>query len=234
MNRRLLFLMLVVCGFGATEARAGSVLVTEDAGTYNFVLTSDGAGNVAITYSGVSLTTINGASIPGGSIAATFEGDALTVTSTTTTVIPSVGTVTSYTFSEFPAGTKSFGTGAGGISVATLNYSATGGSTGPISTQFLNLVASVTGVSSPLLETAATSPTIYDFSPFKPGGDMTLSYSMAGSDFAAVIKNGGTIRGTGGFTELDAVAEPASFALLGIGMTGFLAFRRFLKRMAIT
>ena len=89
MNRRLLLLMLTigffVCGLGATEVMAGTVTVTEAEGTYNFVLTSDGAGHVSITYSLASLTSVNGAAIATGSVAATLSGDALTVTSLTTT-----------------------------------------------------------------------------------------------------------------------------------------------------
>jgi len=40
-------------------------------------LKADGEGYVLITYSLVSLTTINGAAIPPGSIAATFSDDAV-------------------------------------------------------------------------------------------------------------------------------------------------------------
>jgi len=242
MNRRSLFLMLaaglLMCGFGATQARAGSVLVTEDEGTYNFAMTSDGKGHVSITYSLVSLTAINGAAIPSGPIAATFSGDALTVSSTTATALPYGGIVTSYKLSEIPAGTNTFGTGAGAITVATVSDSVTGGATDP-SGQFLNIVGHVTGAPTTLLDMSGSTP-IYDFSNFKAGGDLTLSFSKVGADFAAVILHGGTISGTGGFSQSDAsgppqaVPEPASMALLGIGMTGFFAFRRFLRRKAIT
>ena len=77
---------------------------------------------------------------------------------------------------------------------------------------FLNLNGSITSVSSALLETTATAPTIYDFSPFSSGGSIALTYNKVGADFADVIAHGGTITGTGGFTEV-AVPEPGSMAL---------------------
>ena len=76
------------------------------------------------------------------------------------------------------------------------------------------------------------SPTIYDFSGMS-GGTMTLTYNAGGVDFASVIAHGGSVTGTGGFTEITSVPEPSSMALLGVGMTAIFAFRRYFKRASV-
>ncbi len=64
---------------------------------------------------------------------------------------------------------------------------------------------------------------------------MSLTYNKVDADFATVIANGGTITGTGAFTEVgNVVPEPSSIALLGIGLSGVLAFRRYFKRFKRT
>jgi hypothetical protein len=52
------------------------------------------------------------------------------------------------------------------------------------------------------------------------------SYTISGS-------NGSTALGGAGILAPASVPEPASLALLGIGMTGFLAFRRFFKKTSV-
>jgi hypothetical protein len=224
MNKRSFLLTLaaglLACSLATVEARAGTILVNEAEGTFNFVLTANGAGQYTISYTVALLTGINSTPLSTGPIVSTFANKTVDITSTTTS-----GPFTSYTLSETPA-SKSYGTGAGSIQTATLTNTV---STAYAVSGFLNVSGTVTGVPSALLETSATSPTIYDFSLFANGGSIALTYNKVGTDFAAVLKNGGTITGTGGFTET-AAPEPASIALLGIGMTGLLALRRVLKR----
>jgi PEP-CTERM motif-containing protein len=200
--------------------------VTEDAGTFNFVLTADGHGHFSIDYTNAELTTINNAAIATGSIAALLPAVANhTVTSTVTT-----GVLTSYTLTQPAPSDKFFGVGAGAIDTAHLQYELTSGVA--IDPSFLNLRGTIVGVPATLLETTATSPTVYDFSPYLAGGEITRTYTDVGANFAAVIANGGTIIGTGAFSD-QALPEPSSFALLGIGITAFLAYRRFSKRTAL-
>jgi hypothetical protein len=77
MRKRSFFLAVAVgllaCSVGPMDARAGTVMVNEDEGTLSVSMTSNGAGEVTTVYSNVLLTTINGALIPTGSIASTFD-----------------------------------------------------------------------------------------------------------------------------------------------------------------
>ncbi len=212
---------LVACSFAPGEARAGTVLASSDTGTFSFTLTADGMGHFTISYTNVSLSSINGSAPVGGAIASSFGTTSATVSSST-----SVPPFTLYTLSS-TAASNSFGTG--GIQTATLTNTV---SSGYANDGFLNLSGSITGVTSPNLQTTSTAGTVYDFSPFAGGGDITLTYTKSGSSFAAVIKNGGTISASGSFSE-QAVPEPTSMALLGIGLTGFLAFSRLFKRASV-
>lgn len=67
-------------------------------------------------------------------------------------------------------------------------------------------------------------------------GFYTLDYTLTGGP--GLLGLGGTLSGTGAHQGgaavlVTSVPEPTSVALLGIGMTGFLAFRRLFKRRAV-
>ena len=212
---------LLACSVGIGNATAGTVMVTSDAGTFDFTLTSNGLGSIIITDTNAELTTINGATPAGGPIAAAFAD-----VSAIATLLVSSPPVTTYSLSGSSLNTL----GDGSISNASLEYNLT--SAVAINPSFLDVYDTITGVSSPLLETTGTSPTVYNFSEFA-GGGLTRAYTSVGADFASIIANGGSVSGTGAFSEaVNSVPEPSSMALLGIGMTAVLVFRRVFRRSA--
>jgi len=77
---------------------------------------------------------------------------------------------------------------------------------------------------------------IFTYTPGVVGGALTFTVDTTGVFLTGEV-NGGSIMGTP--TEVNfnfkpgAVPEPSSIALLGIGMTGFLAYRRLFKRNVV-
>jgi len=71
----------------------------------------------------------------------------------------------------------------------------------------------------------------YNFSQMA-GGPISLALDKTGTDFSTVVNGSAKVENTGfGFQQ--SVPEPTSLALLGIGMSGFFAFRRFFKRTSV-
>jgi hypothetical protein len=228
MRRRSVLLTavsLAVMSLAGSAAHAGRVLVESDSGSIGgFKMTnmgiSGGVATIEITgqpNTNSQLNTVNGASVAPELV--TFSGPI------TLDVKPLPGNL--YTLSLVPS-TYSKTIGDSTTGTATLDYNVSTGVTIPVLPDFFNASGHVTSL-------VSNGNSVYDFSPFANGlgtfnVTLTATSFTGTSTFAGLFTNvGATAVGNGSFSQ-NAIPEPASFALLGIGMTGFLAFRRFLKR----
>jgi hypothetical protein len=228
MNRRavLFAAALALMSLASSSAQAAGTVVFSDSGNIGpFTMTNtgiDGGGTatILITLTGTSaMNTVNGGAVPAEP--ATFQNPI------TLHVTPNG--LNNWTLALVPATyTKTIGTV--GANSAILNYNLATGATSTALPDFFNASGKVTSVSQ-------NADPLYDFTPFKNGSgamnDTFTATEFAGgaTSFATLFTTlGGVAVGNGAFSQIAFVPEPGSFALLGIGMTGFLAFRRFLKR----
>jgi hypothetical protein len=229
MNRRsvLFAAVLAVMSLAGSPAHAVGVLVTSDSGSLSsFRMTNLGiAGGVTslsldLLDDGQHLETVNGVAVPNDANAkGTFVEPILL------SLTPTGGPTQSYTVSLTPATyLKTYGTGAAS---ASLTYNLLTGQAPTALPNFLNLSGRV-------LSVPTNANPAYDFSLFTAiQGIMNITLTATAftgtSSFTGLVSTvGATATGSGSFSQ--AVPEPASMALLGIGMSGFLAFRRLFKK----
>jgi hypothetical protein len=200
----------------SSSAQAGTMVLSDSGSVGTFTLTNLGGGSFSLAIAGPSsLDVINGA--PTGGIATSF--DALLAFTASVS-----GTDVDVTGGPY---TKTFGTAP---SDAALSYDL---EAGKIGTGFLKNGLILAGLISTVAPNALPD---FDFSGMS-GGTHTFVltgafYTGGANSMADVFATTGTsVIGNGSFAELSApVPEPASVAMLGIGLSGLLTFRRFFKR----
>jgi hypothetical protein len=210
-----------------SAAQAGTTVITDSGSIGGFKMTNTGisGGTATILISGLPKTesfmnTVNGA---------TITPVPVTVNGPMTLVVTSTGPETYSLALSPPTYTKSIG--APGAQ-AQMSFNLTKAVAPTLLPNFFNACGAVTAL------LANAKPT-YDFSKFGlPDATEHFTFTSTtfgggANSFATLFsKVGATAVGNGSFSQ-QAVPKPASMVLLGIGMSGFIALRRFFKRPSL-
>jgi hypothetical protein len=237
-RRSVLFAVVALVAVSSFGSAAHATLVSSDSGSVgSFTLLntgiSGGVSHLELTFTSPAseaLQTINGGSVSGiGALFTTPVSLDVTPNGANTYTVTSIGT-TAKVFTDAASGTS-----------AELEWNLSSAST-TVNPNVLNLAGNVTSVTTNGLVNAGTT---YDFSPFTNGSGsnkITLtatSFSGGISSMASLIATAGgtaTATGNGSFSETaaNAIPEPASLALMGIGVIGLFTLRRLFKRTRAT
>jgi hypothetical protein len=230
MKRSILFAVaLAVVSLASSAAQAG-IVVTSDSGSIGGIdLINMGVDPVTHTATievtrlpnlQSQLNTVNGSSV---------APELVTVNGPVTLfVTPTLPERYSLSLSP-PTYTKSIGDPATGL--ATLAFNLSVGAAPAVLPNFFNASGLVTSV-------LANSNPIYDFSLFA-GGKGTINITITATSFSVGISSfakffqtkGATAVGNGSFSQqAPGVPEPATMGMLGIGLSGVLAFRRLFRK----
>jgi len=187
----------------AVSASANAASVLTDTGTGTVAVNGTSGGATIVSTSAI-INTVNGSAVSGLTLGLAEN------------VLGSGGTITGGT------GTKQISDGSGDVVTLELRFlggSYTAGGLITVTSQITSVTgsASVGGFNFYTLDFGSSTTTIND-----PSENWTTIFGVNGS---------GPVTTAFGIQET-VVPEPSTMALLGIGMTGFLAFRRFFKRHA--
>jgi hypothetical protein len=217
---------LAVMSLAGSAAQAGIVVDTASGSIGGFSMVNLGisAGTATILVSGEpnaqsQINTVNGVSV---------APELTTVNGPVTLFVTQTGPETYSLALSPPTYTETVGATPGSQAMMAFNMSS--GVAPSALPNFFNMSGGITAL------LANANPT-YDFSNFANGlGTINItltatSFSPGISSFAGFFSTvGASLTGDGSFSQASVIPEPSSMALLGIGMSSLLAFRRIFRK----